>query len=359
MINPFLNPWNIYGSLDKPNPSLYGSEIINGHEYYISFMPPLFFLEYKQTYAKILEEMSANSLDFNTVHTEMVGCSYTSQFPLWFSNKKIGDTTDSMYNSIHAFFDIEKRILEDINPLHLSHLQLLGLLHCVLNALQIYIHPIESFSTGKVSPYNPFFSVFKNEKILIQYQSISPLIESLFIPMSLLTKHHYVKSKNYKKLMDLMASTIGTDKNSLAYSFNKARQQYGYEKYMDTTIAIEVCTKIAKKCTEIRKGSNINKIISRLLNLNGLLTWSKFIYYSDSLKMKRFDTFHIWYPYIVAAALKEYPFNPAELQTYGLSTTEKEAKIVYMLKTISKNSKKKMEIILGYSYDFESKYFSV
>ena len=63
MINPNLNPWNVYGNFDKPDMSTTANVYADNHEWYNSYMPPFFLLKDKKIIKQIrLELDNGNSI---------------------------------------------------------------------------------------------------------------------------------------------------------------------------------------------------------------------------------------------------------------------------------------------------------
>lgn len=334
MINTDITPWNIFNSFSSPNRTVYGSEIIQNNEYYVSFMPPLFFPNNEKEIMRVRNRMNIESLSFEQAYTQEMGTSYISQFPRLFEDDKLTHTVNAMYRSIHMFYAIEEKILSQVQPKQLSSVEVLGLIHYIANASQAYIHTIESFCTGKQSALNPFFYYFHDSKKLAMYQERLPLTDSSFIPLSILHDTSFSNTKEYNTLFCYLSDILGIDSSLLQKSMRSATHRYNYSQFMDIETAYDLCSSVSRKIDSIIKEGKLKRTIAKLLNLNGLLTWSKLIYYKNSPQHRRFDSYHIWYPFVVRAAQNIHEFNSSDLIILGTSTTEKEAKIFYILHTI-------------------------
>ncbi|MFZ2153150.1 MAG: hypothetical protein WAV41_03780 [Microgenomates group bacterium] len=317
MINPRLNPWNIYGNFSNPDPSITANVYANGHEWYNSYMPPFFLLKDKQQIANIRKKLDKE---------------YIQYISTIFSPKNRLKTIKLQYYRIKKFFSLSKKLIPEFEKI--DDLQKLNqLLYKSINLMQTYLNPLEAIVTGKRSLYNPIPHIFKNQHTQIESLKKSPSLETIFIPMSIIFTHRKTFSIEYKKVFKYLTSTLFCTSRDLQFAFKYVEKTYHYSHFMELFDAQHVVKQNYHKILHLSELTPTQEFVHHLQTISGILTWSKYIPISyKPLHFRYFCEIETYSILLNTPEVKASEFLKKELSIKSNSGSEKFAKTIFAFK---------------------------
>lgn len=231
IVNPNLKPWNIFNKHESPDLTISGNVIINGREWFNSYLSP-------------------PSFEMNVSKTK------------W------------MFDNLKLFFQIEEKILMSNQPVK-DFKYYLALLYLSINLTQAYLDPIEAIATRKKWPkkYNSY-----NKMVKISEKQVDSLtnyfsLETIIFPLTVLINQK--QNKHFRLAFNKTAKLLMCSNKDLATALTRINNTFQPKKFMDTDAAFKLITNNVR-----RIGLNIcpkDKFNYDLQTLSSIITWSKYI----------------------------------------------------------------------------------
>lgn len=353
MINPRVDPWNVYGDWENYDLSVTANVYAGGYEWYNSFMPPFFLLEDVELISEIkkVQDNNGSSID-DILGTTPLGKKYWGMIQNAFSERNMLYTLNRQFDRISNFFKMESRLSNFYND-HVAPEDTVAQIHCSINLMQTYLNPLEAFTTGKRSRYNPIDRLFSGEDEQLTLLRRSPSIESIFIPLAVLKKNRVNNGLEYSSVFNLLKRLLFCSEKDLNFALDYTETKYGYSKYMERSFAEQIIDNSSNKIPLVDDLSMKEKVAYFIQAINGILTWSKYIPLSyEPLRFRYFfeietlDDFRS----LPLVKNKSHLFRETEVST--TSGSEKYAKNIYLMNTLLSSSDKFEEMITMKSMEY-------
>lgn len=333
MLNFDLKPWNIFNDFEEPELGISGNVLLEGNEWYNSYMPFFFKLSDFDVALRLKETIDRFGSSPKLVKGSDAYFEYLRMLE-GYSNKEIFfKIVLSLKSRVNNYFNVIEKNLFDIN-LDDGDVSLYAFVLAGLNLMQEYMDPVEALTTLKESLNLPTlrekFSSLGNMEILNK----TPSSEVAYIPMVVLivlanqSEPLKIVRKYYEDLFEV-------ETEILLESAIYANEKYSYTKFMKIETAKKLVDKTAAKIEILPSLSTDEMIVYKLQELNGIMTWSKNLLTNKSKNFRRYDSTNN-----ILTVIKKTEFVKKNERLAGylipntISGSEKQAMLIYLLRKL-------------------------
>jgi len=338
MLNPELKPWNIFNRLNSPVLGITGNVLVDNTEWYNSFMPCFFNLSDVEIVNKLKQLIDDNGSEPASVTNSTIYKEYLTLIEGYSEKVRFRQIVDSLKTRVNKYFNkVESKLfLADIEENNIT--SLLGFVLAGLNLMQEYMDPVETLTSLKSSEV---FTTLDNKlKDLgkLEILNKTPSSEAAYIPMVVLLENKY-KSDSLNEIVMYFRDLFEITEESLLESAEFSNNFFKYTKYMSIDVAKKVIDRVANKIYNLENLSPDELAIYKLQQINGIMTWSKYILLNKSKTRRRYDsTNNILYDIKKLDFIRRNKKMNSVLTPKTISGSEKQALLIYLLNDIKRNN---------------------
>lgn len=347
--NSRVLPWNIYQNHDHVDMTCSGNEIIEGKEWFNSYMPPFFNLGDAPIVAKLKGDMD-RGCTFGEILKSEIGKYYLKSVGESLSREKVLSTVDQQLQRIGNYFEIEAKImLLENKQTDLADLIFLTYLTFILT--QTYLDPVEALTARKKNIYLNFLDrIFINENEQVEFLEPFFSLETTMIPLSVIYANGRLeKSFDANVVFFHVAKLLFCEPDDLEFALYFINKKFDCIHYMDLKLAEQILNNNSKKIRSDLKFSLKQQLSNKIQLLNAIISWSKYIPQSKYPLKLRFEATNG-----ILSRISRYNFvkNSSTLlrnikTTNTSAGSEKYGKLIFLLRTISENSPTFWEKVLS------------
>lgn len=339
MINPDLDPWNIFNDSNNPRLGVSGNVIVSGKEWYNAYMPCFFELQDVEIVTRLKKEIDDHNSNPRLIVDSDAYREYLSLINNYFSEEKYKQIVSSLKSRVNNYFNCIESKLFLSNIGFDNEISLLGFVLAGLNLMQEYMDPVETLTTLKTSTVLKLLDSELKSVSNLEIVDRFPSSEVAYIPMVVLINGGY-KGESLNDVFNYYQELFEIDKDTLLESAEYSNNLYDYSKYMSLSTAKKINDSTAKKINSLKVVKREEEIMYHFQQLNGIMTWSKYILLGKSNKWRRYDSTNN-----ILQELKKMDFirNDDDLNQLlvpkTVSGSEKQGLLIFLLKKISLENK--------------------